>query len=284
MAKIITKDTKPGKGISKNELEKRRFFLFFELIGIKIRKLTELNLLYTIMLIPLLTGLYFSLDLNTDIYAKPIFTIHPDVVSLIILAASVFVTGPATAGFVYVLRNMQRREHAWVASDFFAQFKKNYLQGIAVSALDLICCTVLYVAFNFYVYIMPADVPEMGSLFPIVGAVFTAALAFIYIWAHYYIYTMMVTFSLKFSDLFKNSLMFSLARLPLNIFITAVLAVVIVGFLLLFTVSIIAAAAVFALVLLSLSGFFVVFATYPTIDKFMLQKATKKTRVLNTRS
>lgn len=281
MAKIITKDTKPGKGISKNEPEKRRFFLFFELIGSKIRKLTELNLLYTVMLIPLFTGLYFSLDLNTDISAKPIFTIHPDVVSLIILAASVFVTGPATAGFVYVLRNMQRREHAWVVSDFFAQFKKNYLQGIAVSALDLICYTVLYVAFNFYVYIMPADAPEMGTLFPIAGAVFTAVLALVYTWAHYYIYTMMVTFSLKFSDLFKNSLMFSLARLPLNIFITAVLAALTVGFLLLFTVSIIAAAAVFALVLLSLSGFFVVFATYPTIDKFMLQRATKKTRVLN---
>lgn len=289
MAKFITKDSKPGPGVSKNEPEKRRFFLFFEILGAKIGKLIQLNFIYTIAIIPLLFGLYFSLTLNRDLKSAadllkmPVFTIAPDYISLIVLAVSVFITGPATAGAAFVLRNIQRREHAWIWSDFWSQFKKNYLQGIAMSAIDIIGYTFLYVAFNFYMYIMPVDMPQMGAMMPKIAAGLVGAVAIIFTWAHFYIYTMMVTFKLKFSKLLKNSFIFALAKLPHNILITVLIGAIIMGGVYLFVFSPMAMALLVGCILFAFIGYIVVFVTYPTIDKNMLQRAVKPERVLNTR-
>jgi len=288
-AGIITKETKPGKGISKDEPEKRRFFLFFELFGAKFTKLVGLNFIYFITLLPLIVGLYFSFTFNPDIKSGadllkyPVFTFSPDVVSLIILLVSCFITGPATAGFTYVLRNMQRREHTWVFSDFFTQFKRNYVQGIIMSFIDMVCYLFLYIAFNFYLFIMPLDAPELGSLFPAVAAGFVAFLTIIFTWAHYYIYTMMVTFSMSFSKLFKNGLIFALAKPFHNIMISAITIGVVVGMLYLTMLIPLVAGMLIPTILLSFIGFVSVFSTYPTIDKVMLQKATRSKRVLNPR-
>lgn len=289
MAKIITKETKPGPGVSKNEPEKRRFFLFFELLGAKIGKLIQLNFIYAIAVIPLLFALYFSLTLNRDLSSSadllkmPIFTLTPDYISLAVLALSIFITGPATAGATFVLRNLQRREHAWIWSDFWSQFKKNYLQGIAMSVIDIVGYTLLYVAFNFYMYIMPADMPAMGTMMPKIAAGIVGAVTIIFTWAHFYIYTMMVTFKLKFSKLLKNSFIFALAKLPHNVLITAIIGAIALGCVYLFVISPMALALIVGCILFALIGFIVVFVTYPTIDKNMLQRIPKTTRVLNTR-
>ncbi len=287
---IITKETKPGKGISKDEPEKRRFFLFFEIYAAKFTKLIGLNFIYFITLLPLITGLYFSFTFNPDIKSAsdllkyPAFTFNPDVISLIILLVSCFITGPATAGFTYVARNMQRREHTWVLSDFFTHFKRNYTQGILMSLMDVACYLLLYIAFNFYLFIMPLDAPEAGSLFPSVMAGFVAFLAIIYTWAHYYIYTMMVTFKLSFSRLFKNALIFAFAKPLLNILISAIAIGICAGMLYLTMLVPLLAGMLIPTIVLSLIGFMTVFSTYPAIDKIMLQKANRSGRVLNTRN
>ncbi len=287
MAKIITKDTKPGKGISKNEPEKRRFFLFFELLFAKIGKLMQLNLIYTLAITPLITGLIFSFDFNRDIksladFAKmQAFSFVPDYISLAILLVSVFITGPATAGFVFVLRNLQRREHAWIFSDFWAQFKKNYWQGVAVGAIDLIAYIALYIAFGFYMFVMPTEMPEFGTFMPNVAGGIIILIALVFTWAHYYIYTMMVTFELKLKDLFKNAVIFALGKMPLNIFITVIIVMLSVGILYIYALSPAILAIVMGVIGLSLIGFIIVFSSYPTIDKLMLKRVSeKKERVL----
>lgn len=290
MASFITKDSKPGPGVAKDAPEKRRFFLFFELLGAKIGKLIGLNFIYILFLIPLLFGLTFSIAVNpdikslSDILRMPPLTIKPDYISLIVLFVSAFLTGPATAGMTYVLRNLQRREHTWVFSDFWEHFRKNYIQGITVSLLDLVVYPLLYVGFWFYVYVMPQDMPQMGTFMPYVFAGFIGLVAIIYTWTHYYIYTMMVTFELKFSKLFKNSVIFAIGKLPLNLLITLIIIALVYVSLVIFAYSTIAFAAIFALILLSLIGFITVFSTYPTIDTLMLKRVSEnKGRVLNTR-
>ena len=287
MARFITKESKPGKGVSKNEPEKRRFFVFFEILFAKIGKLMQLNLIYTLALTPLIMGLYFSFDFNRDIQSfadlgkMQAFSFHPDYISLIILAVSLFITGPATAGFVYVLRNIQRREHAWVLSDFWAQFKKNYVHGLIMSVIDMAGYIALYVAFGFYMFVMPVDMPQMGSLMPNLAAGVIVAISVIFTWAHYYIYTMMVTFELKFSKLFKNAVIFATGKLPLNLLITAILAAIAIGALYLFVFSPTLLAVIAGLIGLSLVGLIVVFSTYPTIDTLMLKRVKEETgRVL----
>ncbi|MBE7051535.1 MAG: DUF624 domain-containing protein [Ruminococcaceae bacterium] len=287
MAGFITKESKPGRGVSKDEPEKRRLFVFFEILGSKIGKLTQLNLIYTLAIFPLLFGLYFSLELNrnltsiSDIFKIPVFKIAPDYISLIILAVSLFITGPATAGFTYVIRNMQRREHAWVLSDFWEHFRKNFKQGFIMSVVDLVGYTLLYVAYYFYVYVAPVDMPQMGSAMPNIAAGLIIAVTVIFTWAHFYIYTMMVTFELKFSKLFKNAVIFAIGKLPLNIFITIIVGAVLAGCLYLFVLSPMVLAIIAGLILFSLIGLIVVFSTYPTIDKLMLKRVSEnKERVL----
>ena len=287
MAGFITKESKPGRGVSKDEPEKRRLFVFFEILGSKIGKLTQLNLIYTLAIFPLLFGLYFSLELNrnltsiSDIFKIPVFKIAPDYISLIILAVSLFITGPATAGFTYVIRNIQRREHAWVLSDFWEHFRKNFKQGFIMSVVDLVGYTLLYVAYYFYVYVAPVDMPQMGTVIPNIAAGLIIAVTVIFTWAHFYIYTMMVTFELKFSKLFKNAVIFAIGKLPLNIFITIIVGAVLAGCLYLFVLSPMVLAIIVGLILFSLIGLIVVFSTYPTIDKLMLKRVSEnKERVL----
>lgn len=61
--------SKPGPGVDKNGPKKKRFFLFFELYFRKFWKMIELNLLFLVCCIPIVT------------------------------------IGPAIAGMTYVLRN-----------------------------------------------------------------------------------------------------------------------------------------------------------------------------------
>lgn len=282
MAKFITKESKPGPGISKDAPEKRRFFLFFEVLGAKFGKLIQLNFIYILTLIPLLFGLYFSVSINTaNIGSEPLFRITPDYISIIVLIASVFLTGPATAGFVYVLRNMQRREHAWVWSDFWAQYKRNFKQGSAMAAIDLIGYTLLYVAFSFYMFIMPQDMPQIGNMMPYLASGVVGLIAIVFTWAHFYIYTMMVTFELKLSKILKNSFIFALGKVPLNIFITLIIGALLWGYLYILLYIPFLAALIFGTILVSLIGLIIVFSTYSVIDKIMLKRATEeKKRVL----
>ncbi|MBQ4630912.1 MAG: YesL family protein [Clostridia bacterium] len=289
--KFITKESKPGPGIPENAPEKRRFFLFFEILGVKFTKLMQLNFIYLLCLTPLVVGLYFSFSLNpeiqefSDLSRTALFTFAPDYISLIILAVSMFITGPATAGFVFVLRNMQRREHTWVFSDFFDQFKKNYKKGVIMSIFDTIIYLVLYIAFNFYMFYMPNIFPEMSMISALASGV-VAIIFFVYTWAHFYIYTMMVTFDLKLKHILKNSIIFALGKLPLNLLITVIVAAVIIGMIYMLAWSILAFSVVFALIAVSLIGLIIVFSTYTTIDSLMLKRVQEKEkggRVLNTR-
>ena len=97
----------------------------------------------------------------------------------------------------------------------------------------------------------------------------------------YYIYTMMVTFKLDFGKLFKIALIFAIAKLPLNVLITAILALIIATLIYSLSLTGIIAGVIIPVIFFSLCGFIIIFSTYPTIDKIMVQKVNK--RVLNTR-
>lgn len=289
--KFITKESKPGPGIPENAPEKRRFFLFFEILGVKFFKLMKLNFIYLLCLSPLIAAICFSFKINPDIHSfadlgrNNWFTYTPDPVNLILLVISMFITGPATAGFVFVLRNMQRREHTWVFSDFFVQFKRNYFKAMIVGALDIVVYLLLYLAFSFYLFYMPDIFPEMGMICGLAAGI-VGVIFFIYTWAHFYIYTIMVTFDLKLKHIIKNSVIFAFAKLPLNVLITLIICAVILGMLYLLAFISILFVVVFALIAVSFIGLVIVFSTYTTIDTLMLKRVQEKEeggRVLNTR-
>lgn len=106
--------TRPGKGVSRDEPQKPRFLLFWELFFRKFWKLVQLNLLYIAFCLPIVT------------------------------------IGPATAGFTYVLRNMVNEKPVFLFSDFWDGFKSNFLQSIMYSVLAVVCSVLLWVALRFY--------------------------------------------------------------------------------------------------------------------------------------
>ena len=146
---IFNRYLKEGPGVEKDAPQKNRFFLFFELFGRKFTKLILLNVLYFLLLIPFIIGGFMTFSINPNIITDgainlaliktfPPIVFSGDIIGTIVFALSFIISGPATAGFVYVIRNFQNQEHSWVRSDFFEQFKLNFKQGALIGIIDFI--------------------------------------------------------------------------------------------------------------------------------------------------
>lgn len=106
--------SKPGPGVDKNAPKKKRFFLFFELYFRKFWKLIQLNLLFLVCCIPIVT------------------------------------IGTAICGMTYVLRNYATEKPTFLVSDFWDAFKSNWKQGFALSILFGVISVVAGVSFFWY--------------------------------------------------------------------------------------------------------------------------------------
>lgn len=214
---------KPGPGVEKDAPQKHRFFLFWEVYFRKFWKLCQMNMLYFLFCIPIVT------------------------------------IGPATAGFTYVMRNFAREEHAFLWSDFFEQFKKNFKQSFIVSLIDIPLIVLVYVNYQFYTQMW-----SKGLLFQIAFGLFVAA-ALVYIFSKFYVYQLIVTFDMKLRHIYKDCFIFAIVGLWRNILLLLVIAAI--WFLIwLFPIAII----LVPFLPLSFCGFLINFTTGPLIKKYMI--------------
>ncbi|MCL2089510.1 MAG: DUF624 domain-containing protein [Oscillospiraceae bacterium] len=105
---------KAGPGIGKNEPEKKRFFLFWELFFRKVWQLMVLNLLFVAACVPIVT------------------------------------IGPAIAAFSYVLRNYAWGKPVFLFSDFMDAFKKNFRQALCMSLINAVFIILFNYALDYY--------------------------------------------------------------------------------------------------------------------------------------
>lgn len=124
---------KPGKGVDKDAPKKKRFFVFFELYFRKFTKLVQLNLLFVLCCIPVVT------------------------------------IGPAMAAMSKVLKEMVNERPVFLVSDFFEAFKKNFKQGFIVWFLDTLAITVI--TYAVFYYMQQAD-KNMAILVPLLFVCF----------------------------------------------------------------------------------------------------------------
>lgn len=289
---------KPGKGVSKNEPQKRSFFRFFDIFFRKFWHLIRLNCLYVVCMIPtfaiafLLAGMVSTFILSTEAIQSLLPTMtaqvsESEVKELLVLfdillrfvlafAFTIFWgMGPATAGFTYVLRNFAREEHAWIWADFKDAVKSNFKQSLIVYLLDVIAFVVFFVAFVVY----GTMTGLMGGLRYVMVVIFL-----IYTLMHQYIYIIMVTFELKLKDIYRNAFLFAIGKLPSNLFVVLVLAVLHLGLVLSaiqfgggYTMLLLLGIFILNLLILqSFSGLLVNFNAYPKIKEFMLDKILNK--------
>lgn len=215
---------KPGKGVEKDMLEKRGFFLFFDILLRKFWRITSLSLFYTLFCVPAFM-VYFFVSANLIGLFIPMS--DPKAITWFAIYATLFLlcffgAGPGSAGHAYVLRNFSREGHAWVWDDFWTQTKENFGKGLVVFILDLVLLTILSGAAALYL--------TKGHMFPMPPMV-TMVLGFfalfslvIYFMMHFFIFPLMVTFDMKLGEILKTALQLTVMRLPgcILMFITSV--------------------------------------------------------------
>lgn len=227
--------TKPGPGVDKDAPKKKGIFLYFELFFRKFWKLVQANMLYFLCSIPMILLVYFL----TPFLVSPLMGNLPtgeldaESIEMIHLALSVFFTvtivsffgsGPASAAFAYILRCFTREEHSWIFSDFRGKFKENFKQGMIVSVVDVIFLVVIYTAISIYMTMAANNTYNMGNVWTILQTILWIGLV-IYVFMHFYIYQLMVTFESSMKQLYKNAVIFALAFLPMNVFMAALFIV-----------------------------------------------------------
>lgn len=112
----LTKE--PKKGVSKNQSNKNGFTLFLEIYFRKFWKLIQLNILYLIFCIPIVT------------------------------------IGPATAAMMKIARNYSQERNAFLYSDFFDAFKSNFKQGLIMGLISTVVFGILGISLNYYYSLM----------------------------------------------------------------------------------------------------------------------------------
>ncbi len=253
-----------GKGIEKDAPEKNRFLLFFEILWNQRSKLVYANLCYFVAMLPLVLALILTFEI--DVSSPSLIKFKDggiDILAVLLFLVSVFVSFPATMGFTYILRNIQRRQHSWIWHDFISQTRINYLNGVKNGAVTLL---VYYLFINAYTIYQNGIMGN--STYVAVFTALTLVLMIVFTWMQFYVNTMAITFDLKMRQIYKNAFIFALGNLPLNLLISIVciaLALVIYLFPILYLAGIFFVYALF--------GFIVVFAVYPVIDKHMISRA-----------
>ncbi len=262
---------KEGKGVEKRTMRPVRPLFFFELFFRKFGKLIQLNLLYVLVTIPIWICVLLYVLSDTMLNA-PSLTFIGEFIASIGLVFIIFspVIGPATAGATHILQCFSIEMPVFLCSEFFEHAKKNFKQATLMSLLNGVFAisfayTLIYGNQPLYLFGNGITLSVMQIPLLIVNIIF--------ILISYYAYTMMVMFKLKFSDILKNSFIFALAKLPLNIFV--LILVCALSYLAFFKILI--GPIILALILYSLCGFIVVFSIYPTIEKHMLIPAKKLT-------
>lgn len=250
--------------ITKETPEKRRFWLFFEIFFGQISKLVIMNFIYAVSMIPLFLGLFICFELDFNSTSILVFRDGGiDIIGLGLIVISLFVSFPATLGFTYVLRNIQRREHAWLWHDFIKHTKLNYLKGVVNG---LVTFAFYYIAIFAYGVYRSGLIG--GGIMSYYLSLLVLLIMILFAWMQFYVNTMIVTFELKLKDIYKNAFIFALGKLPTNLFVTIVCVIIIYISLLIPLITILVAFSI----LFSLLGFITVFAVYPTIEANMIDK------------
>lgn len=210
--------TKPGKGVPKDAPKKNAFIQFFILLYRKFFNLIKLNLLYILFSIPFLLIMIFVFSpfiLSVEITREN----HSLYVYFLCLFFAYIGIAPVSIGLSYVLRNYAREEHAWVFQDFWEQIKINFKTSILIFIIDMVFMVIAFINFSIYRFL------AVDSIFYLISKVILISGCILYSIIHFYLYQFILTFEISLWSAFKNSLILALAKLPMNLFIMAMIFV-----------------------------------------------------------
>ena len=227
---------KPGKGVSKNEPEKRGFFRFFELYFRNFWKLISAQFWCVLLSLPVLT------------------------------------TGLGQVGLAYVCRMAARDKHTFVTSDFFDAIKKNWKRALPLGIINCIILAVFAVdMWLLYIFSTHSNMsPVMCSIVFVASMFFFTAFSF----AKFYQYTLMITFDFKLKTIIKNSWLFATLGVKHNIIIGLSLSAVYIAMFWALYINYRIALPIIILLLLfifpSFRMFLIQFNVFPEVKKYII--------------
>ena len=177
---------KEGTGIYRNAPQKKSAFRrFFEIFGRKFTALLRANLLYVLLSLPLFTG------------------------------------GLAEVGLTYITRNAAREKYAFPCADFFAAIRRNWKQALSAGIIRLVVNAIFIL--NAYFYGSAVFFPKEGAantgLMPVLLLAANLIGMLLFSFMNYYVFMMIITFSLKLKKIYKNAFLFAIANLYQNLLI-----------------------------------------------------------------
>lgn len=269
--------SKAGKGINKEDLEKSGIALYFDIFGRRIWKLITLNLIYLVVSIPaILIAWAISSYLITFLMTLSGTNIveNQSIITIISLFATailfqVFGSGPATASISYIIRRYIKDSHVWIFSDFFDHIKKNFKQGMAVYIINTFVSAFLVIAYIFYSLIMRNS---LGSLMAFIILVVSA----FFVMMQMYTYQLMAGFNFKVKDIYKNSFLLTIIKLPWNSLTVATVFLLMYAMYSLALTSPFIAVLVLALIYFVLVSFTQIFMTNNIVKEYVLEPSLKK--------
>ena len=223
MAGFFKSFNREGKGVAKDAPNKKRFFIFFEILWRHAFQIIGINFIYFVITLPLFLFMFMyifqAMGIEVDVIASnslfkvsAVFFNFNSYVKWGLIALSAILYGPATCGLTYVMRNFAREEHTWAFSDFFERSWKNFGQGLIVGIIDIlfILNASMYLALDTQ-NLAPGD--GYLAVFKYI-AIIVAVLYFV---MRNYIYLMIVTFKIKFMAIIKNSALFVILNFGRNL-------------------------------------------------------------------
>ena len=218
MAKIFDV-TKEGKGVSKEQVRKKKgLILFLDIYFRRFWKFINLNLVYLLTSIP---AIYIAHKLSRYILivSMNLANIPPTdeaaIASGITLAWFLVLVlihfcgaGPTTAGLNYVLKKYTNDSHAWVWGDFVRGIKDNWKQALAAYFINTVITFACFVSMICYSY-------AEGSYRYLVPVVMAALIFFVMM--QMYVYQLMVGFKLTLKQIYKNAALLTVLKFPRNV-------------------------------------------------------------------
>ena len=294
--------SKEGRGVYPDDPPKGPIATFFSILGRKFWKICSINLMYIVLSLPALLLSFlgssyvvqaFLPNLTAESLAKALesagVTLQEGVtlldfaniqilqvyvlVAMLMFGLSLIVVGPVLAGVTYVLRNYSREEHAFIWMDFKEQARKNLKQSLVSGAISLVVTLLFIINFAFY---SNSTFVSAGLLRVFLQTIITI-LFILWCFMQMYLYPMMVTFKLTIRQMFKNCLLFSIMRLPLNILmmILSVFILFVIPGVLLFLgygISVLMAIVWYLFIAFGLNLLMTNFFAYRGLDKYMIKR------------
>ena len=295
-----------GPGVEKGEDTTPNLKFYFKQLGRKFWKLVSINLIMLLQIVPLLLvfvvftigpkepvqgDILYAPLLGAQVasptsagatllslfsglnYSLPTRNSPVNWICAALLLFHVITYGWQKVGSTYLMRNLVRGEGVFIISDFFYAIKRNLKQGFILGLLDCIFCGVLI--FNFFSL---ASMPATGMNNFMYFA--TVALVIVYFLMRFYMYLLLVTFNIKISKIFKNSLIFSVLGIKRNLMAVlgiAVMAALMLGLnFLLLQFNIAVGIIIPFLFFLAVSAFTYTYAAYPVIKRYMIDPVPAK--------